>query len=245
MELLGLTTAEAAVVFAAALAGGMLRGFTGFGSALVISPILSIAVGPLVAVPATVLVLFISTFQLMPGAMRDVAWPLVFQMGVAGCIGVPLGVYALIATEPDLMRRGIAAVVVLFALAMLTGWRYQHAPSPWLAMAMGGIGGTLSGAGSVGGPPVIVFLLAGPDRAAANRAAIIFYFFFTQIVAVALYWFEGVIVEKVLWLTVLMLPAQMIGVWIGTRLFPKANETLYRRVALGFLLIIGLVTLVL
>ena len=44
---------------------------------------------------------------------------------------------------------------------------------------------------------------------------------------------------------VLMLPAQMAGLWIGAKLFPKASEASYRRIALGFLLLIGIVTTVL
>jgi uncharacterized protein len=244
MEFFGLTAAEAIVVVLAALAGGAIRGFTGFGSALVIAPILSIAVGSRIAVPAIILVLFVSTFQLLPGAARDVNWRRVLQLGLAGAVGAPIGVYGLIYIDQELMRRFIAVVVVAFAVAMLAGWRYQREPSPYLAIGVGGVGGVLSGAASVGGPPVILFLLAGPGAAAANRAAIIYYFFFSQIVVLGMYWFEGVMVMKVLWLAVLMLPAQMIGVAIGTKLFPKANETLYRRVALGVLLTIGLITLV-
>jgi hypothetical protein len=92
---------------------------------------------------------------------------------------------------------------------------------------------------------VIAFLLAGPDSAATNRATLIFYFLFSQVIAVALYTAGGIITGRVLWLAVLMLPAQMAGLWIGAKLFPKASEASYRRIALGFLLLIGIVTTVL
>ena len=243
MELFGLTVTEAIVVCLSALAGGMIRGFTGFGSALVIAPILSIAVGPRIAVPAIVLVLAVSTIQLMPGAARDVNWRRVLQLGLAGVVGVPLGIYALVSVDQELMRRFIAVVVAAFALSMLAGWRYQRAPNTLVTIGVGGVGGVLSGAASVGGPPVILFLLAGPDGAAANRAAIIYYFIFSQSIALVMYWYQDLLVAKVLWLAVLMLPTQVIGVAIGTKLFPKADETLYRRVALIFLLVIGLVAL--
>ncbi len=243
MELVGLTVTEAIVVCLSALAGGLIRGFTGFGSALVIAPILSIAVGTHVAVPAIVLLLFVSIFQLIPGAARDVNWRQILPLGIAGAIGAPIGVYALIAIDQELMRRMIAMVVLAFAVAMLAGWRFKREPGPLVTTSVGGVGGVLSGAGSVGGPPVILFLLAGPAAAAANRAAIIHYFFFTQIVVLGMYWVEGIMIAKVLWLTALMLPTQMIGVAAGTKLFPKANETLYRRVALIFLMLIGLAAL--
>lgn len=243
MEFVGLTVTEAVVVCLAALGGGMIRGFTGFGSALVIAPVLSIAVGTHVAVPAIVAVLFASTFQLMPGAARDADWKRVSRLSLAGIIGVPIGIYALVAVDQELMRRFIAVVVVAFALFMLTGWRYKREPGVVMTMGVGGMGGVLSGAAAVGGPPVIIFLLAGPAAAAANRASIIYYFFFSQIIAMVMYWYQGFLTPKVLWLAVFMLPTQVIGVAIGTKLFPKANETLYRRIALFFLLLIGLVAL--
>ena len=241
---LGLTAIEIVAVAASALAGGVVRGFTGFGSALVMAPILSLAVGPRTAVPAIVIVLTIATVQLLPAAAREGGLRRVVPMGLAGCVGVPLGVIVLVTADQDLMRRFIAAVVVIFSLAMLSGWRYSRTPGAYVAMGVGGIGGVLSGAASVGGPPVIAFLLAGPDRAAATRAAMIVYFLFTQSVAVLLYWAEDIITQRVLWLCVLMLPAQMAGVWLGARLFPLASETMFRRIALGFLLAVGLVTLV-
>jgi len=243
MEYFGLTVNEMAIVCALALAGGMIRGFTGFGSALVIAPILSFAVGTDIAVPAIVVLLFVSTFQLMPGAARDADWKRVSRLSLAGIIGVPIGIYVLVAVDQELMRRFIAMVVVAFALSMLTGWRYKREPGAVMTMGVGGIGGVLSGAAAVGGPPVIIFLLAGPAAAAANRASIIYYFFFSQIVAMVMYWYQGFLTHKVLWLAVFMLPTQVIGVAIGTKLFPKANETLYRRIALYFLLLIGLAAL--
>lgn len=240
---LGIGPWQAAIVFAAALAGGVIRGFTGFGSALALAPVVSVTVGPLLAVPAIILTLAITTVQLIPGARRAVDWRRVAPLAVAGCVGAPIGVYVLVSVDQEAMRRGIAAAVVLFTIAMMAGWRYRGTPSRVLAMAVGGVGGALSGAASIGGPPVIAFLLASPESAASNRAAIIFYFLFTQVTALALFWVEGVIVVQVLWLTVLMLPGQMIGIWIGDRLFPLAGDETNRMVALGFLLAIGLVSL--
>ena len=39
-----------------------------------------------------------------------------------------------------------------------------------------------------------------------------------------------------------MLPTLVLGTWIGERMFGKASDQLYRRIALAFLLAIGLST---
>ncbi len=208
------------------------------------APVLSLLVGPREAVPAVVIVLMVTTAQLVPGAIRAVAWNKLWPLGLASCVGVPIGVYALLVVDPDPMRRAIAVAVAAFSVILLAGWRYERTPGRVLTLSMGWAGGALTGAASIGGPPVIAFLLAGPDSAATNRATLIFYFVFSQIIAVALYGAGGTITARVLWLAAVMLPAQMIGIWIGARLFPKASEAAYRRIALGVLLVIGIVTMV-
>ncbi len=238
-----LTLAEAALINAAVLLGSVVRGFTGFGAALVIAPVLSVVVGPRVAVPAILLLLILSTLQLLPGAWRDIGWRRVSALSVAGCIGAPIGVLALVAVDQEVMRRGISAAVVVMTLAMMHGWRYRGSPSRYVSAGVGGLGGLLTGAASIGGPPVIAYLLASPDRVAVNRADIICYFLFVQLVALLVFAAIGAFGATALWVVAIMVPSQALGTWIGERLFRVASEAQVRRAALWLLLAIGLATL--
>ena len=89
----------------------------------------------------------------------------------------------------------------------------------------------------------MMFLLAGPENAARNRAAIILYFFLTQIAGILIFWAGGLLTYKALWIAVPMIPTILLGTWVGARMFGKASDALYRRVALTLLLAIGLSTL--
>lgn len=241
---IGITPFQVGLVAATALAAGLIRGFTGFGSALVIAPVLSLIVGPRVAVPAIVIANMFTTAQVLPGALRAVVWSRVMVLSVAGCVCVPLGALLLVTVEQDIMRRAISLLTVTFALLMLWGWRYSGAVKPAITAGVGGMGGILSGAASIGGPPVILFLLAGPDAAATNRATFIFYFLFTQLVGIAMYWGTNLLDWRTVILCVLMMPTMVAGMWVGERMFNKASEAMFRRVALVFLLAIGIATLV-
>ena len=88
-----------------------------------------------------------------------------------------------------------------------------------------------------------VFKNIGPFKAAQNRAAIILYFIFVQTVAVIMYWIGGLWVWEIVGICVLTTPGLMLGMWLGQRLFDQASEEGFRRVALTFLLVIGLATL--
>ena len=169
---LDLATAQYAAIAAIALLGGLVRGFSGFGSALVLTPVLSIIVGPRAAVPAVMIVLLVTTLQLVPSTWAHVRWREQWALGLSGCVGVPLGGMVLLALDPDVLRRAISATTAASALFLMTGWRYSGSHSNPAAAAAGGLGGFISGAGSVGGPPVVAYLLAGPGSAAEVRAEI-------------------------------------------------------------------------
>ena len=245
MEGFGISLADICIIVATSIAAGAVRGFSGFGSALVITPILSLLVGPRMAVPAVALAHIVTTAQLLPGTRGVVSWPRIIPLSIAGSVCVPLGVFLLISLDQDLVRRSISVVILAFTVAMFAGWRYTGPANPILTMGVGGLGGMLTGAASIGGPPVIVFLLAGSDRAATNRATFIYYFLFIQLVSIPVFWLSGILDQGTLLLFALMTPSMMIGLWAGEKIFRKSSEEIFRRVALSFLLIIGLTTLVL
>ena len=238
-----ISIAEGAVVVVAAFIAGIMRGFSGFGSALIIVPVTAVVFGPRLAVPAVIAIHLITSIQLLPEAMRDVEWGRVVPLSVAGSLAVPLGAWVLVTQDSDLIRKAISVLIIVFAVMMMRGWRYTGKINGWVMAGVGLVGGVITGAATIGGPPVVTFLMAGPFRAAQNRAAIILYFIFVQIVAMGMYWVGGLLSLPIVGICVLVMPSLMIGMWIGQRLFATASEEGFRRVALIFLLAIGIATL--
>ena len=238
-----LTALDRVLVAGTAFFAGLMRGFSGFGAALTIAPVLALAVGPRTAIPAILIVMLVTSIQLVPRAWNSADWKTVIPLSVGGAIGIPVGAWLLVVVDQELIRRSISATVTFFAILMLIGWRYRGSVKPVFSAIAGGLGGFISGAAAAGGPAVIMFLLAGPESAARNRAAIILYFLFTQGVALVVYWFGGLMTAKTLWVALPMLPTLILGTWVGEKCFGKASDQLYRRIALAFLLAIGLSTL--
>ena len=238
-----LTALDTVLVAGTAFFAGLMRGFSGFGAALTIAPVLALAVGPRTAIPAILIVMLVTSIQLVPRAWNSADWKTVIPLSVGGAIGIPVGAWLLVVVDQELIRRSISATVTFFAILMLIGWRYRGSVKPVFSAIAGGLGGFISGAAAAGGPAVIMFLLAGPESAARNRAAIILYFLFAQGVALVVYWFGGLMTAKTLWVALPMLPTLILGTWVGEKCFGKASDQLYRRIALAFLLAIGLSTL--
>lgn len=234
---------EGMAVVLASFIAGIMRGFSGFGSALVIVPIAAAVFGPRLAVPAVVAIHLITSFQLLPQALRDVDWGRVVPLSVAGSVAVPIGAWVLVSQEPGDIRALISVLIIFFAIMLMRGWRYTGAINGWIMGGAGFIGGFITGLSTLGGPPVVAFLMAGPFSAAQNRAAIILYFIFVQSVAMVVYWIGGLLAWPLVGICILVAPPLMLGMWIGQRLFANASEEGFRRVALVFLLAIGIATL--
>ncbi|CAN0460101.1 unnamed protein product, partial [Discosporangium mesarthrocarpum] len=234
---------ETAAIAAVAFFAGVMRGFSGFGSALMIVPVASAFLGPQIAVPVVTAVHVVTSIQLLPRALHDVEWARVAPLSLAGCVTIPIGVWVLATEDPEVIRKGISVLIIVFAFMMMRGWRYTGRVNGWIMGAVGLFGGFITGAASVGGPPVVTFLMAGQFNAAQNRAAIILYFLFVQTIAMGMYWIGGLLVAQILGACLLIMPTLMTGMWIGQNLFAKASEAGFRRVALIFLMVIGIATL--
>ena len=120
----------------AALAAGLLYGFTGFGAALVMAPLFTLLWDAQVAVGVSLILITIATLQLLPGALKICDRRQMVLMGFSACITIPIGSSILLALDPDLMRRIIGIVVVLITAVLATGWRYRG-QRPALATAGG------------------------------------------------------------------------------------------------------------
>ncbi|MGZ0244698.1 MAG: sulfite exporter TauE/SafE family protein [Alphaproteobacteria bacterium] len=234
---------EASAIAAVAFFAGVMRGFFGFGSALMIVPVASAFLGPQVAVPVVTAVHLVTSVQLLPRALADVEWARVAPLSIAGCFTIPIGAWVLATEDPEAIRKGISVLIIFFAFMMMRGWRYTGRINGWIMGAVGLIGGLITGAASVGGPPVVTFLMAGPFNAAQNRAAIILYFIFVQTIAMAMYWIGGLLVAQIIGACLLIMPTLMTGMWLGQNLFAKVSEAAFRRIALIFLMVIGIATL--
>ena len=220
---------------------GLMRGFAGFGSAMLMAPIFAILFGAAEMVVTIVAIELIVSLQLFPQVRSHANWKTLMPMSVAACAAMPLGVWALASVDKGTIVTGVSAIIVAFVLLMWSGWRYRGRRSPAAAMAVGAVSGAMMATTSVGGPPVLLYLLSGEDPPAVNRANIVTYYFLTQFLLIAIVLATGVAGWDALVRAVVLFPMMILGAWAGGRLFHGlASDRLYRNVALAILFSTGL-----
>lgn len=225
---------------AVAVAAGLMRGFAGVGSGMFMAPIFAVLFGPVATVGIIILMEVVVTAQLMPGTYRDIDWRVVAPMGVMATLFMPVGTWVLVSTDPDLIARATAAVVLISTLVLLAGWRYQGRKPLPATLGVGALSGTLMAATSLGNPPVIVYLLSSQDAAKTNRANFTGYFAVTLSALILWMLARGLIAADAARTALILLPVYMAAAWLGGRLFRQSSEQLYRRIALAMLIAAGL-----
>jgi uncharacterized protein len=226
----------------AALAG-LVRGFSGFGSALVYMPLISAVYGPTVAAPTLLLIDSICSLPFALHAMPQCNWREVAPVSVAGAVVLPLGAMALVLVDPLSLRWFIAALVLAALAALASGWRYHGRPTIAASLGVGALAGFAGGAVQIGAPPLLVFWLGGNNNAVTVRANIMVYFIMQGVLSLVMYFFSGLFSAQAIVLSLLMGLPFAIAMAAGAYWFHGTSDALYRRAAYLIIALAALVSL--
>lgn len=229
MSLLGgITPEQLAVALLAALAAAFVRGVAGFGMAILLVPVLGLAIPPAEAVVvANWLGLLIGLVGLKKilGASEKTA----FQISALAVLATPLGVWLLAVTDPALARLLIALIALgSFVLVLLPKRPEHHAPSVLETGTTGITSGVLTGFAGMPGPPVVPYYLRREIPPLLARASMMTIFMATSIAGVASAWLLGVATVRESALALVLFPAVLIGNWLGHLAFGRITDAMWR-----------------
>jgi uncharacterized protein len=230
-------------VAAAAVLAALVRGFTGFGAAMVFIPVASAIYEPKVAVVVLFIVDGIITFPLVFKAIHQCRWPDVTCLAIGAALTIPFGVHVLLITDSELLRWLISLSILGLVTVMASGWRYQKRPPLLACVGVGGVSGFAGGIANLYGPPIVLFWLGGQSGAPTVRANIIVFFALITVVSGITYWWNGLFSARTLTLSIGLMPFYAAAVWLGARSFRLASDELFRWLALALIAVIAVASL--
>jgi uncharacterized membrane protein YfcA len=227
-----LTPDGIAVLLLATVLGGLVRGFTGFGFAMVFMPLASIVLGPVAALG---LIWFIDLPFALPIAARSAKqaeWREVLPLLATATLALPAGIWLLIWLDRETMRWILALLVLAAVMLMASGWRYHGRPGIKLSLGVGVLSGLCNGMASIGGMPLAVFWLGAQrnDRH-KTRANLQTFFGISTLISGATLWYAGILTARGAMTAVPLFAVYGVGLWIGTHGFRLASEISFRRIA--------------
>lgn len=233
-----------ALIAAAVLLGGFLRGFVGFGAALVSVPVISLVVGPRIAVAVVTIMGLPSIVQLLPDAVRHSERRIVLPMALAIFAATPIGTWILVSVDPAIMKMVISAAVVILVGFLSMGWKLGDKVGTGVLLFAGTMGGLVQGLAGIGGPPVVAVALARagpPERQRGNVLAVMTAIVLASIPPLSAY---GLLTQQAIVIGLALLPLYFVATWVGSRYFSTGGRHHYRRAAMAMLAVIGLTTFV-
>lgn len=231
------------MVIAAVAVAGIVRGFSGFGTAMIVVPIAALAYDPRTAVVLIVIIDSLPILPLVVAAARR-AEPVQIAPLVAGyALTLPLGLWFLAEGDAVVLRWFISVVIVVAVAVLWSGWAYRGPRNIPVRLGVGGLSGFLGGAAQLTGPPVIVYLMALRTGAGQVRANLIIYFACTEVLAIIGLAVAGLFTAEAVVLGLVCSPVYLVALLIGARLFGFASEVTYRRIALTIVVAAALLAL--
>ncbi len=210
---------------------GLVRGFSGFGSALLFIPL----AGALYDSKTAILILWtidaLGTLPVLPPHLRSARWPEVVPLAVGGVATLPVGVWVLTHGDPIWLRWAVSVMVLASTLALASGWRYHRAASRGMTLAVGGLAGFTNGAVGIGGPPVVLFWLSGQANAAQARSNIFAFFAVTTLTSLAAYLWQGIFTLPLFVMGLILTPFYGVAVYAGGRIFQRTGDRGFRQAA--------------
>lgn len=216
-----------ALALVAALGAAFVRGLAGFGMAILLVPVLGLAIPPAEAVVvANVLGLLIGLPEIR--MMLREAEVSARTIAITACLATPLGVLALAETAPDVARLLIALVAVAAFLLVLLPQRPPHMPGRSETLLTGAASGLLTGFAGMPGPPVVPYYLGRSIAPVMARASMMLIFLTTSAAGCASALALRVATWRELWLGLALFPVVLLGNWLGTKMFGRISARTWR-----------------
>jgi uncharacterized protein len=211
---------------------------TGFGFALIMTPLMAVAWDVKSAVVTSVILSTVALVPLLVEVRAHIPIRRASMLVLGSFAGIPLGVAVLQALESDALQALVAATVIVAALLLYFRPRVEaSADTRTSQLATGFVSGVVGGSTSMGGPPIVLYLMDREREIAPFRATLLAFFLPGSVLQIAILAGVGRITGDVLLLSAAALPAVAAGLLAGTWSRRHVQPERFRAIVVAVLVI--------
>jgi uncharacterized membrane protein YfcA len=137
----------------------------------------------------------------------------------------------------------IAVVSIIFSTLLLLGYSKRFKREVLASCGFGFAGGVLTAGVGMGGPPIVIFLANQGWPKEVFRATVALFFLIIAALCLISHLFTGVTAGHRLVIAVSLIPAGIMGFYVGDAIFARLSSTLFIKLALSLILAAGLTSL--
>ena len=216
------------------------QGVAGFGLGLVSMPLI---IGPLGVQAATSLIALTSLITrvvLLVYYRQSINLTVVTRLTVASLIALPIGVLVLQRLEGQFVQTLLGVVIAGYAVYALLELRLPEITDPRWAYGFGFVAGLLGGAYNTSAPPLVMYGTSRRWPPAVFKSNLQGFGLVNTLVIIGLHMAARDYTADVMHDFLLTLPAVVLGLALGLAVSRFINQTLFRRMVLVMLLVVGL-----
>jgi uncharacterized protein len=214
---------------------------SGFGFALIATPLVAVLAGPREAVVGLTMVGLVLVAQVAIRGRGHVDGSIVLLMSAAAIVGMPLGLLVLTRADDGVLTIAIAVAVIVAAVLLWKGLRLPVGRGT--DTAAGFTAGVLSTSTGTSGPPIVIALSSKGMQPGVFRATISAIFLVQGSAALVAFALGGQITRDAMLVALAGLPGVIVGSFVGERGFRRLDAQTFRGVVLAMLFLSGVVAL--
>lgn len=220
---------------------GIVRGYAGFGFAVIAVIGLNLFLDPIKSVPIVLALDFICSISLIREATKH-ADKKTFRILASGSIlGIPIGLLLLYLLPAIWLKLAICSFVLILVMLLIKKAKPSQNDSFGKKLLTGVASGVGTSSASIGGPMILYYILSSPLNVRAQRATMILFFIVSELVAlIGLGLSQSSSNEVYLAIACLLVPT-MIGVKIGQFFFNKRPPTSFKSISLPLMVLVAVV----
>ena len=223
---------------------GFLRGFIGFGSGLLMIPILSYFYSPVFAMVFNIVIEIPATIYLTFVGVKKSNLKEITPMMITMMLTIPFGMIFLVSVDEQIIKTLMSFFLILFVILIGSGWRIKSSITNHVLTLGGFISGLMQGSTGMGGPPYVTVLLSKNDSDEVARANILVITSGLVISAIISLYFFGLFTKNILLTGAITAPFFVFSTYLGSRFFNVSGNKYYRNFSLLALGIVGVATLI-
>jgi len=244
--------------------GHLVKGVSGFGSALFAVPLLMFILDVKFVTPVFLIFDLASGAMLVAANYRSIHRRLLLLLLCGLLVGTALGTWVLLSFSHVLLKRILGVLVTGWAAWTLVARQRPTNPAVageytrvageytrerdrtmrTLAPLSGFLGGALGAMFSVNGPPIIIYLSHVLEEKQAFRATLYGIFFADACYKLVLFSANGLLTGRVLGFALLMAPFLVAGTCAGAWLQKYMDQALFGKVVAAILVVTGVMLLI-
>lgn len=225
------------------LFSSLIQSITGFGFAVVGTPLLLFFMEPTQVVSlmtfGALLLNLMVIYKTRGMADPKVIWPLF----AASLLGIIPGVYILKIIDPSVLKVCIGILILLVSFFMATNYVVTIKREKLATFLVGIVSGFMGGSTSMSGPPVALFLMNQQQDKEAFRANLVRFFCFGNLATLIVMYYMDTVDTGVLTQLIYAVPGVLVGVWLGEKVFARVSPKIFRWLTLAIIFFCGVMSI--